>query len=68
VVGNAREVQSKEAGRNQAGPSFRLSTGVKNDPEFQVNQAKFFGAPTEPDKEYYKNYRNFYRGCTPQVG
>ncbi len=48
--------------------AYRINTGMKNDVEFQVNSDKFFGVPTDPEKGYYKNYRNFFRGETPQTG
>lgn len=47
--------------------SFRIGSNVRLDPNFRANQARFHGVEgAEPD-EFYKNYRAFYGGATPNV-
>ena len=56
------------SGLSQTAPkSFRINTGVRADPNFRANLARFHGTEANPDDEIYKNYRAFYGGATPNV-
>ena len=47
--------------------NHRLSTGLRQDPNFRANMARFHGSDTCEEDEFYKNYRAFYGGQTPSV-
>lgn len=40
---------------------------MRQDPNFKANCARFHGAEASPEDEFYKNYRAFYGGATPNV-
>ena len=47
--------------------STRLSTSMKQDPNFRANLARFHGEDAPEADEFYKNYRAYYGGATPSV-
>lgn len=64
VLKNGGQVHSR---RHTNGAEFRISTGVKEDPNFKANAARFHGTEASKEDEMYKNYRAFYGGATPNV-
>jgi len=58
----------RNSGASQTAPkSFRLATGLRQDPNFRANQAAFHGSEANQEDAIYKNYRAFYGGATPNV-
>ena len=47
--------------------SYRIDTAVREDPNFRANQARFHGTEVTKEDEFYKDYRAFYGGATPNV-
>ena len=45
----------------------RISTGMREDPNFRANLARFHGGVASEEDEVYKNYRAFFGGATPNV-
>lgn len=57
-------------GGNESGAvagNHRINTGMRQDPNFKANLARFHGAEANPEDDFYKNYRAFYGGATPNV-
>ena len=50
---------------NAPPPQTRINTGMKSDPNFQNNQAEFFGEKPSPQGEFYKNWKKFYKKAGP---
>ena len=47
--------------------NHRINTGMRQDPNFKANLARFHGTEACPEDDFYKNYRAFYGGATPNV-
>ena len=70
MMDQARAIKNggAQGGSQTAAPrSFRISTSVRQDPNFRANLARFHGTEATQDDEIYKNYRAFYGGATPNV-
>ena len=55
------------AGNKSVPRSHRLNTGMRSDPNFKANQARFHGVEASKEDDFYKDYRAFYGGATPSV-
>ncbi len=63
-----RAIKGRNAAASMTVPkSFRLATGLRQDPNFRANMAAFHGAEASQEDDIYKNYRAFYGGATPNV-
>ena len=63
-----RAIKNGTSGIQKSVPrSHRLNTGLRSDPNFKANQARFHGIEASKEDEFYKNYRAFYGGATPSV-
>ena len=58
---------AQTAAAPQRSGSFRINTGLREDPNFRANLARFNGVEASQEDEIYKNYRAFYGGATPNV-
>ena len=69
MMDQARAIKNGQVpGASQTVPrSFRISTSVRQDPNFRSNLARFHGTEANPEDDIYKNYRAFYGGATPNV-
>ena len=71
AMDHVRALKKGEKGANAGSAavpkSFRISTSVRQDPNFRANQARFHGTEAPVEDEFYKNYRAFYGGATPNV-
>ena len=69
IMEKARAIKNnKMPGASQTAPkNFRINTGMRQDPNFRANMARFHGCEASADDEIYKNYRAFYGGATPNV-
>jgi hypothetical protein len=63
-----RAIKGRNAGGSMTVPkSYRLATGLREDPNFRANMAAFHGTEAKAEDDIYKNYRAFYGGATPNV-
>lgn len=68
ALAQVRAMKNGGAAQPKAGgDGGRINTGMREDPRFRANAAKFHGGEISENDKFYSNYRAFYGGATPNV-